>query len=577
VRIHFNRLVVLISWMMAFVAGSAPGADAGLVGYWKLAGDCLDHSGNGRHGTNHEVDLQTGGFNGRTSFIEVASAPALAFDKADFSIAAWVHTEQELTDALGDLVTKFDQGQRKGFNLTINTGNPGYNSQSNVRHLFFGIDSGTTGQWTDCGRPGGKTHNSDALTVFEGALYAGTTDGPDEADWAHVYRYQGGEAWQDCGRLGDGRTRGVYAMIVHDGALYAATSASHGPQPATMSFGRVYRYRGELEWEDIGQPGENYRLNSLASYGGRLYAAGFNIGPAPGHCYVYAGNRQWKECGEFAGWPHTLAVHDGRLFAAYPKGEVYAYDGSAWENLGNPHGSTKECNQIHALGVFRGELYAGSWPKGKVAVRKGGEWVDLGRLGDATEVVGLTVYNGSLYAGTIPRAEVFRFDGPERWTSIRRLFDPPGFEPVPVGAGGAGVADWSRASSLGVFQGKLFVSTATCYRTSLSSPLPDEMRGKVYSFAAGAGVSSDRDLGAGWKHVAAVRAGRTLKLHVDGRLAATSDIAAESLDVSTDTPLLIGLGPQSHFRGKLRDVRLYNRALAEDEIQSLQQAQRQNE
>jgi hypothetical protein len=340
-----------------------------------------------------------------------------------------------------------------------------------------------------------------------------------------------------------------------------------------MSFGWVYRYRGGQQWEDIGQPGENYRLNSLASFNGKLYTAGFNIGPALGHCYVYEGGNEWKECGKFEGWPHTLIVHDGRLHAAYPKGEVYAYDGSRWEELGNPHGSTRDCKQIHAMGVYRGELYAGSWPLGKVAALRGGKWVDLGRLGDATEIVGLTVYNGSFYAGTIPRAELFRFDGPERWTSIRRLFDPPGFMPVPVDAGGPGVADWSRASSLAVFQGKLFVSTATCYRTHLSSPLPDEPRGKVYSFAAGAGVSSDRDFGPGWRHVAAVRTGSTLKLHIDGRLAASSEVAAAEVGVSNDVPLRIGFGPQSHFRGKIREVQLYNRALGEHEIQSLHQIQ----
>src|SRR5262249_51548291 len=153
-----------------------------------------------------------------------------------------------------------------------------------------------------------------------------------------------------------------------------------------------------------------------------------------------------------------------------------------------------------SLGVYRGELYIGSWPKGKVAVLRDGKWVDLGRLGDATEVIGLANYNGSFYAGTIPRAEVFRFDGPEKWTSIRRLFNPPRFEPVPVGSGAKEVQDWSRASSLAVYQGKMFVSTATCYRTNIESALPKEIRGKVYSFATGSVVSYDEDLGAGWKH-----------------------------------------------------------------------------
>ena len=83
-----------------------------------------------------------------------------------------------------------------------------------------------------------------------------------------------------------------------------------------------------------------------------------------------------------------------------------------------------------------------------------------------------------------------------------------GFRACPCRRWGAGVADWSRASSLGVFQGMLFVSTATCYRTALRPPLPDEIRGKVYSFVAGAGVSSDHDMGPGWRHIAVVRAVR---------------------------------------------------------------------
>ncbi len=563
------RLAPAVNLALLFLAVGALGAEPGLVGYWKLRGDCQDYSGNALHGVNHHVDLAAGEFNGRDAYIEIPSSGALDFGKSDFSIAAWVHTERDLRDVPGDIVTKFDSAERRGFNFTINAGNPGYNSQSNVRHLLFGVDSGSAGKWTECGRPGAKSHNSDALTVFEGALYAGTTDGPSEADWAHVYRYQGGETWEDCGRLGEGRTRGVYAMVVHDGALYAATSASHGKQPATMSFGRVYRYVGGQQWEDIGQPGENYRLNSLASFGGKLYAVGFNIGPALGYCYVYEGDRKWKECGKFEGWPHTLAVHDDRLFAAYPNGEVFTYDGSAWQSLGNPHGSRDVCKQIHAMGVYRGELHVGSWPLGKMAVWRGGKWIDLGRLGDATEVVGLTVYNGSFYAGTIPRAEVFRFDGPENWPSIRRLFDPRGFVPTPVDGGGPEVADWSRASSLAVFQGKLFVSTATCYRTNMPSPLSDEPRGKVFAYATGAGVSSDRDFGPGWKHVAAVREARRLKVFIDGRLAAASAVAPENFDVSNAVPLLIGFGPQSHFRGKIREVRLYNRALGPMEIQAL--------
>ena len=112
-RLHVTRLALLISTITVFLAGSALSAEPGLVGYWKLQGDCLDHSGHGHHGTNHGVDLATSGLNGQSSFIEVPSSPARSFGTADFLFSAWVHTEKELTDVLGDLVTKFDAARRK--------------------------------------------------------------------------------------------------------------------------------------------------------------------------------------------------------------------------------------------------------------------------------------------------------------------------------------------------------------------------------------------------------------------------------------------------------------------------------
>jgi hypothetical protein len=571
VIIRFVRLTLIVA-ITSMASSEALLADNWLIGYWKLQGDCLDYSGAGNDGRNHHVDLAAGEFSGLDSYIEVPDSESLDLGTGDFTISAWVYTTEGVEDVLGDLVTKFDPSLRKGFNLTLNASNPGYNAQSDVRHVFFGTDNGTPGSWSDCGRPSQKTHISDALTVYDGDLYAGTTDGTNEADWAHVFRYQGGKTWEDLGRLGDGRTRGVYAMVVHDGALYAATSSSHGGQPPEMSYGRVYRFRGNHDWEDIGQPGKNYRLNALASYRGKLYVAAFNIGDPAGYVYVHEGGGQWRKCGEFQGAPHAMAVHDGRLFAAYPQGEVHAYDGSVWENLGNPLGSFDECNQIHSLGVYGGELHIGSWPKGKVAAWRDSEWVDLGRLGDATEVVSLTTYNGALYAGSIPRAEVFRLDAGQSWTSLRRLFDFPGYDPVPVGSGAKEVEDWTRASSLAVFQGKLFSSTATCYRTMLASPRPNETRGQVYAFSAGTCVSRDEDMGSGWKHVGAVRRGRTMELFVNGRLTASSQSDGDPLDVSNDASMLIGFGPQSHFQGKLRDVRLHNVALNADELRGLYDA-----
>lgn len=576
------RLGIISAALGWFVSVSLAVAEEGLVAHWPLTKDGRDAGPSHLDAVDYAVDWPRQRFDGRRSRLEVADAPPLHFGVGDFTLLVQVLADPLLTDERGDIVSKFDPISRRGFTLSLAASAAGYNGAGDSRHVHFGLGGGgrpENGEWIDCGRPGGKSHNSDALTVFDGRLYAGVTDAPDVADWAHVYCYAGGQEWRDCGRLGQDRTRGVYAMTVHQGDLYAATSASHGPQPASMSFGRVYRYRGGDQWQDIGQPGRNYRINALASFNGQLYACGFNIGPDPGHVYVYEpqaaaeGGESWRAIGEFPGWPHALAVHDGELFMAYPHGEVFAYNGSTWRELGNPFGSREECNQIHSLGVFGGELLAGTWPKGRVAALREGGWVDLGRPGDATEVIGLAAYNGSLYAGTIPRAEIFRWEqepgATANWRSIRRLFDPPGYEPVPVGsADGPGVADWSRASSLTVFGDSLYVSTATCYRTMMERPRPDEIRGRVFAWKSGHHVAHDRDLGSGWRRLAAVRQGGELRLFVDGVLVARSaaDPDDEPIDVSTSAPLQIGFGPKSHFEGGIRDLRIYNRALSEAEI-----------
>jgi hypothetical protein len=115
----------------------------------------------------------------------------------------------------------------------------------------------------------------------------------------------------------------------------------------------------------------------------------------------------------------------------------------------------------------------------------------------------------------------------------------------------------------------MFCSTATCYRSLIEQPRPDDIRGQVFCYQTGAGVSYDRDLGPGWKHVAAVRDGAIMKLYVDGRLAAGSTSDEAPLDVTTDAPLRIGFGPHSQFQGKIREVRIYNRALDDGQLQAL--------
>jgi hypothetical protein len=131
-------------------------ADDGLIAHWKLQGDCRDYSGKQNHGTNHRVDLLSGSFSGRDAYVEVTSFKSLQLGHGDFSIAADLWTGKDLRGTFGTLVSKFDSARRRGFELALCTNSSGYNGQSGNRQLCIGLDDGTNGTWTDCGRPNGE-------------------------------------------------------------------------------------------------------------------------------------------------------------------------------------------------------------------------------------------------------------------------------------------------------------------------------------------------------------------------------------------------------------------------------------
>ena len=118
----------------------------GLVGHWPFAGDCKDHSGVGHEGACHGVKAGADGpggapntaavFDGKTSRIDVPDHPSLNFGTGDVSIAVWVHTEQDMDDVVGDIVSKHDPEKRKGFNFNI-VSLPGVTSTHPRSFSFF--------------------------------------------------------------------------------------------------------------------------------------------------------------------------------------------------------------------------------------------------------------------------------------------------------------------------------------------------------------------------------------------------------------------------------------------------------
>ena len=195
-------------------------AEPDLLGYWPLRGDCQDHSGNGLHAVNHGVKLDDGTFDGRGAYLEIPPSRKLLLGAKDFSFSVWVHTDKDIDDVIGDVVSQYDAAARRGVNLTLKSTAGGYSSHGDDRHVYFGIDNAQEPTWEDCGRPSPTSNYvSNSLTVFDGHLYAATTDAEKFEDWCHVFRYAGGQQWEDCGRVGDRRTHGVGPMVVHDGSL----------------------------------------------------------------------------------------------------------------------------------------------------------------------------------------------------------------------------------------------------------------------------------------------------------------------------------------------------------------------
>jgi hypothetical protein len=469
--------------------------------------------------------------------IEVPASGKLALGTRDFTITAHIHTERDLDDAVGDIVSMYDPVERRGFNFNIKS-NPVVFSQSNLRQLQFGIDQGRMGEWMDAGRPGNNIYVM-ALAVFDGDLYAGTCE-PGKDDRGRIYRYAGGTGWIDCGSPDESNSISVLAGF--DGKLYAGSArynlggSSLPSSPNERPGGRVYRYEGGTKWIPCGKLGESAAVSGMAVYQGKLHASSLY---APAGTFRYEGGERWISTGTPEGRRvEAMAVYDGALWGTgYDKGEIYRYDGKLWTIVG----SLPETTQTYGFAIFEGKLYVSTWPSAS-AYRYDGDhqWTHCGKLGDEKEVMGMAVHNGKMYAGTLPLAEVHRYESGKTWTRTGQLDRTPDVK-------------YRRAWSMAVYRGKLFCGT-----------LPS---GHVHWLEAGKSVTHDRMIEPGWRHVAAVRADGRLRLFADGKLAAESDsFAARDYNLSNGKPLRIGFGDHDYFNGMMRDVRLYGRALSGPEV-----------
>lgn len=543
IRPGIYLLLILFVSMTGLEYSALKAEDAVLLGDWRLQGDSKDRSSLQLKTNNQGVVLkpdQPAVFDGRKAFLEVPHTKALSLGTGEFSISLTVHTSAELDDVLGTLLSKYDRKTRRGFQLSIKNHAGVTSSQSNDRHLQFGIDNGRIdAEWTDHGQLGNAVLIY-SMAVYDGNLFAGTCV-PGESAAGHVYRLDQGKKWIDCGA--PDLCNAVSSLAVYQGKLYAGTgkyrlkgsSLSESDNPHLG--GNVYRYEGDGKWEHCGKLPEVEAINGMVVYRGKLYASSMY---KPAAFYRYDGGKQWTSCGVPDGKRvESLAVYNGDLYASgYDEGAVYRFDGTNW----SPAGKVGESTQTYGFTVYEGDLYVSEWPHAEVYRYAGkNQWNLAGRLGEEKESMPLAVYNGAMYSGSLPLAEVYRYNGGVDWTNTGRLDWTPDVR-------------YRRVWSMAVFQGRLFAGT-----------LP---AGRVHSIEAGKSVTYDTALKPGWRQIVAVKETDRLKLYVDGKLVASStQFDPADYDLTTAEPLKIGFGAHDYFSGKMKDLKLYRRALSSDEVQ----------
>ena len=166
-----TRLPLCLALLLALLVPGLCAAEEGLVAHWLLSSSGEDSSGNGHHAVNHGARFDGSGsalFDGTAAWLEVEARGDLQLGRSDFSLAAWIHTEKELDDVLGDVISWYDPDRANGFTLGLMNYAGVTSAQSNWRNVFFGIDAGQLAPaWIDCGRPG-DNHHVKSLVVFDG-------------------------------------------------------------------------------------------------------------------------------------------------------------------------------------------------------------------------------------------------------------------------------------------------------------------------------------------------------------------------------------------------------------------------
>jgi len=104
--------------------------------------------------------------------------------------------------------------------------------------------------------------------------------------------------------------------------------------------------------------------------------------------------------------------------------------------------------------------------------------------------------------------------------------------------------------------------------TSAAEDAPADVRGTVHALRTGVVATTPRTLTPGRHHVAAVRQGGTVALHVDGTIAVTAR-GSVSGSITNDIALTVGADSSGAFRGGIEQPAVHGSALTAREIAAL--------
>src|SRR5262249_49397516 len=153
-----------------------------------------------------------------------------------------------------------------------------------------------------------------------------------------------------------------------------------------------------------------------------------------------------------------------------------------------------------------------------------------------------------------PKAQIYRYERDGDWTLLGNFASRVDYD-VTV------CPSWNRVVSLTTHKGRMFAATGASQARAIDVD-PDKTVGRVLACQMGQLVDHERAIAGEWTHLAGVRAGRALRLYVNGSLAAESVApAGHSFDLASAAPLRIGFGPTGSFFGSIADVKLYKGAL----------------